>query len=281
MSVGPGARDLEILDCDGDGHLDVIVANSDAATISVVQGNGDGTFASQERYDVGPDPWALAPADFDGDGIVDLAVPPGDDLTAWCDLVHSTGLARYAEVATYGKFLVIPNDPQYPNQWALNNTGQGGGLPGADVDAEGRFVGFFALRAADGWQTETMPMPVARANLAIGGDGAPVALVNNGTLPGTSLWKLANGSWERLDGSDLDGYEAYGTGSLVATQDGCYHAALVTPQFPGYGLWNGQWNLISFGYSVQGRGGDPVRTFFDRTTGTSRTVTVFACERRC
>ena len=28
-------------------------------------------------------------------------------------------------------------------------------------------------------------------------------------------------------------------------------------------------------------GGDPVRTFFDRTTGTSRTVTVFACERRC
>ena len=27
--------------------------------------------------------------------------------------------------------------------------------------AEGSFVGFYALRAADGWQTETMPMPVA------------------------------------------------------------------------------------------------------------------------
>lgn len=29
-----------------------------------------------------------------------------------------------------------PNDPQYANQWHLNNTGQGGGTPGADVEAE-------------------------------------------------------------------------------------------------------------------------------------------------
>jgi hypothetical protein len=69
-------------------------------------------------------------------GIVDLAVPKGADLTVWCELVHRTGLARYAEIATYGEFLAIPNDPRYPNQWALNNTGQGGGLPGSDVDAE-------------------------------------------------------------------------------------------------------------------------------------------------
>jgi subtilisin family serine protease len=30
---------------------------------------------------------------------------------------------------------VIPNDPYFPNQWALNNTGQTGGTPDADIDA--------------------------------------------------------------------------------------------------------------------------------------------------
>jgi subtilisin family serine protease len=30
----------------------------------------------------------------------------------------------------------VPNDPQYSNQWHLNNTGQGGGTAGADVRAE-------------------------------------------------------------------------------------------------------------------------------------------------
>ena len=66
-----------------------------------------------------------------------LAVPESTDLAAWCELVFRTGLARYAEVSTYGVFLASPDDPRYPDQWSLNNTGQGsGGVPGADVDAE-------------------------------------------------------------------------------------------------------------------------------------------------
>lgn len=69
-------------------------------------------------------------------GTVDLAVPKGSDLVDWCKMVHLTGLARYAEVATHGEFLATQNDPRYPEQWALNNTGQTGGTPGADMDAE-------------------------------------------------------------------------------------------------------------------------------------------------
>ena len=69
-------------------------------------------------------------------GTVRLAVPEGAGLPDWCELVFSTGLVRYAEVATYGTFLVTPDDPQYPSQWSLNNTGQSSGTPGADVDAE-------------------------------------------------------------------------------------------------------------------------------------------------
>jgi hypothetical protein len=68
-------------------------------------------------------------------GIVDLIIPDGSPVD-WCELVSRTGLVRYAEVATYGVFHVSPNDPYYNNQWALHNTGQTGGTPGADVDAE-------------------------------------------------------------------------------------------------------------------------------------------------
>jgi len=32
-------------------------------------------------------------------------------------------------------YAVTPNDPYYPSQWHLNNTGQGGGTPDADIDA--------------------------------------------------------------------------------------------------------------------------------------------------
>jgi len=68
--------------------------------------------------------------------IIDLVVPEGADLAGWCELVHRTGLVRYAEVATYGEYLAVPNDPRYLDQWALRNYGQTGGTPGADIDAQ-------------------------------------------------------------------------------------------------------------------------------------------------
>lgn len=69
-------------------------------------------------------------------GIVDLATPAGADLPAWAELVHATGLVRYAEVATRGQWALAPNDPSYGQQWGLHNTGQNGGVAGADIDAQ-------------------------------------------------------------------------------------------------------------------------------------------------
>ena len=68
-------------------------------------------------------------------GIVDLTIPDGTP-PRWAELLFRTGLVRYAEVATYGVYTATANDPLYPQQWALNNTGQTGGTPGADVSAE-------------------------------------------------------------------------------------------------------------------------------------------------
>jgi hypothetical protein len=148
-----------------------------------------------------------------------------------------------------------------------------GRSPALATDAQGRphilfnistspasINGYYTVRASGGWaEPELLPTPVSDASLVVGADGFPVALVQSGALPGTSLWKRDASGWRQLDGADIGGYEAFNPGSLVATQDGCLHAALRAKEpgstfadYPGYGLWNGRWNLTSFGYSQQG-----------------------------
>ena len=60
-------------DFNGDGRADLAVANQGDNAVSVLLGNGDGTFQSQVTYPVGSDPSALAAGDFNGDGRTDLA----------------------------------------------------------------------------------------------------------------------------------------------------------------------------------------------------------------
>ncbi|MCB2156404.1 VCBS repeat-containing protein [bacterium] len=77
-AAGSGAFDVITGDFNDDGIADLAVSNSLAAGISVLLGNGsggigDGTFASQVIYGVGPSPYCVVAGDFDSDGIVDLA----------------------------------------------------------------------------------------------------------------------------------------------------------------------------------------------------------------
>jgi hypothetical protein len=60
-------------DFDGDGIVDMAVANQSSGTISVLLGNGDGTFHAAPTTTV-TQPFSLAVGDFNGDGRMDLAV---------------------------------------------------------------------------------------------------------------------------------------------------------------------------------------------------------------
>src|SRR5438876_590519 len=59
-------------DFDGDGHLDLAVANGD--NVSVLLGNGDGSFQTARNFPAGSLTVSVAVGDFDGDGHLDLAV---------------------------------------------------------------------------------------------------------------------------------------------------------------------------------------------------------------
>ncbi len=56
----------------GDGYLDVVTANYGSHTISVLLGQGNGTFAPAVTYAAGTNPMAVALADFNGDGQLDV-----------------------------------------------------------------------------------------------------------------------------------------------------------------------------------------------------------------
>jgi len=77
MSIYPaGAQPHSVAygDFDGDGSLDVCIANLAANTVSVLLGYGDGTFKAKVDYNVGANPSAIAVGLFDGDGYPDLVV---------------------------------------------------------------------------------------------------------------------------------------------------------------------------------------------------------------
>jgi len=64
---------VAVADLDGDGAPDLATANVASDDVSVLLGNGDGTFRDQQRFAAGNGPYSVAVADLDSDGTPDLA----------------------------------------------------------------------------------------------------------------------------------------------------------------------------------------------------------------
>ncbi|AKU97395.1 Tryptophan synthase alpha chain [Labilithrix luteola] len=76
-SVAPMYADP--VDLDGDGKLDLVIANNtalyysdDPSKMEIFHGNGDGTFEKRQSYVSGPAGYSVAVADLDGDGRLDI-----------------------------------------------------------------------------------------------------------------------------------------------------------------------------------------------------------------
>lgn len=71
---GLGSLALTTGDFNHDGKTDLAVANNVSNNVSILMGNGDGTFQQAVTYGAHEGPVAIARADFNGDGNLDLAV---------------------------------------------------------------------------------------------------------------------------------------------------------------------------------------------------------------
>ncbi len=67
--------DLEAADYNEDGHVDLATTHEVFQVVVVVIGQGDGTFEGFEPYKVGGFPFFITNADFNNDGLTDLACP--------------------------------------------------------------------------------------------------------------------------------------------------------------------------------------------------------------
>jgi hypothetical protein len=79
-----GFRPIAVADFNGDGIEDLAALDGDSNTVTILLGNGDGTFnLAATSPAVGSNPTQFAVGDFNGDGIPDLAVAaqPSNTLT--------------------------------------------------------------------------------------------------------------------------------------------------------------------------------------------------------
>lgn len=81
--VGKNPTSIATADFNQDGFTDLITTNIGNSSLSILFGNGDGTFKEQVQIEAAREPRAMALNDYNGDGFVDLAVAcSGNDQVA-------------------------------------------------------------------------------------------------------------------------------------------------------------------------------------------------------
>jgi hypothetical protein len=74
FAVGTGPVGQAVGDVNGDRKADLVVVNQGSNTVSIVLGNGNGTFQPKTDYATGTGPTGAAVGDSNGDGKLDIAV---------------------------------------------------------------------------------------------------------------------------------------------------------------------------------------------------------------
>ena len=126
--------------------------------------------------------------------------PKKTDPLAVANSLHNSGVVEWCEpnfIQEYQLFSA-PNDPRYPMQWHLDNTGQGGGIPGASIEASAAWdleegsPGITIAVLDDGVQ---LTHPDLAPNLFSNPDEIPDNGIdddNNGYVDDVNGWDFAN-----------------------------------------------------------------------------------------
>ena len=241
-AVGNQPRQLTEADFNNDGMLDLAVSNYSDNTVSILLGNGDGTFQPQTTFSTLAAPFGIAVGDLNDDGIPDLVVG-NDSNGGGLNICLGDGSGGF----TAGTSLSGQNCPREPILVDLNDDGKldivVGSACGLDIEV---YLGL-------GNGTFAAPMPVTMSSGSFGmvvadfnGDGildlAAADYTNNAIdiylgmgggifgvatqLPGTTdVIRLATGDFNRDGNVDLLAASASsGIYILYGNGDGTFQA---------------------------------------------------------
>jgi hypothetical protein len=165
-------------DFNGDGKPDLAVANRDSNSVSVLLGNGDGTFQAAVNYPVDTDPRQVAVADFNGDGRLDLVTCNGASNTV--SVLLGCGNGKFKPALNFAS-------GGYTNTMAVADI-NGDGKADLVTVAEGVNSPVNVL-LGNGNGTFQAPQVIGTGNSLFGaavadfnGDGRPDVVVGNATL---------------------------------------------------------------------------------------------------
>src|SRR6266404_3601971 len=110
IATGTNPQSVAVGDFNGDGKLDLAVANGGdfssgaGGSVTVLLGNGDGTFQAARSFVVSGSPWAVAMGDFNGDGKLDLATANGGGglEPGTVSVLMGNGDGAFLEAPTFG-----------------------------------------------------------------------------------------------------------------------------------------------------------------------------------
>ena len=187
FNVGHSPSAVVVGDFNGDGNLDLAVTNEGDNTVSILLGNGDGTFQTQKTFATGLGPDAIVAADFNGDGKLDLAVANLTDNTISIFLGNGDGTFTVSSTVTgmSNPVAMITGDFRNSGKTDLAVLDQADGLVSA------------LLGNGDGTFANRIDTPVGRGPTALvtgdfNGDGQADLAVTNGGSNSVSVL-LGNG----------------------------------------------------------------------------------------
>jgi hypothetical protein len=100
-TVGSNPFDGALGDFNGDGKPDLAVANNSTSNISVLLGNGDGTFGTRTDYDVGQPAYGVVTTDLNSDGKLDIVAETSFSLTEGVSVLLGNGNGTFQTHVDY------------------------------------------------------------------------------------------------------------------------------------------------------------------------------------